>query len=154
MVFRTDGECHEDHNEHGCLAKFDFIGIHSAMVMIFFDAGFFTLFCLKWYKVIKEAESVHTESQSTQEFMKKVKPGTLRIFIIQFTLTIVAMISCIFDAIMHLVLYDDAKTYHITMVYFLFDCVVVGTCNFLMISEAQRMVKKLMCACFNRATRD
>ena len=150
MVFRTDGECHEDHNQNGCLAKFDFIGIHSAMVMIFFDAGFFTLFCLKWYRVIKDAESVCSHSsKSTSIQIRQLKPGTLHVFVMQFTLTIVAMSSCTFDAIMHLLWYDEGKTYHVTMVYFLLDCAVIATCIFLMIPEAQKLANKLVCSyCF------
>jgi len=137
MVLTTDGECHADPAAYGCLNKFQFLDVYVAFIFIVFDAVLFSAFCYKWHgimQVFRMSEQDH-----------KIPTEVLQSFLIQFVLTIIAMASCLFDGIAHLLFHEDGTNYGITMVIFLFDCTVVATCNFCMISESQRMIAKLFC---------
>ena len=138
-MFLTDGECHLEMDHKGCMARFHVADIYSAIIMIIVDGILFGAFCYKWYKVMqifKMSENDH-----------KIPVKVIQSFIIQFSLTIIAMSSCLFDGVMHLAMHDEGKNYHITMIIFLFDCTVVATCNFCMISESQAIIRKFICFC-------
>ncbi len=136
----TDGECHNNRNQYGCIPNFHAINIYLAMIMIVIDAVLFAVFCYKWFRVM------HIFKMSEND--NKIPIKIVQSFIIQFTLTIIAMISCLFDGIMHLILhYEDGSNYHITMIIFLFDCTLIASCNFCMISESQAIIRKFICFC-------
>ena len=135
----TNGECHNDIEQPGCMAKFHIANVYLAQIMIIIDGALFGAFCYKWYKVME----IFRISETDHKIPKKV----LHSFYIQFTLTIIAMGSCSFDGVMHLILHDEGQNYHTTMMFFLFDCTVVATCNFSMISESQAVIRKFICFC-------
>jgi len=138
LTFQTDGECHPQLNHNGCITKFHVADIYSAMVMIVVDGILFGTFCWKWKKMItifKMSENDH-----------KIPIKVMQSFIIQFSLTITAMSSSFLDTLLHLILHDKGKNYHI-MNIFLFDCAIIATCNFCMISESQVIVRRFLCFC-------
>ena len=139
MMVGTDGECHRDLQHNGCIAKFHVADVYSAIVMIIVDGVLFGAFCYKWRHVMKIFEATETDH--------KIPIKIIKAFIIQFTLTIIAMCSCLFDGIIHLILHDEGRNYDMTMVIFLFDCTVVATCNFCMFSETQAIIMKFLCFC-------
>jgi len=142
MAVMTDGECHANQEHTGCLTKFHVVDIYVAIFMLVFDAVLFSMFCYKWYHIMRIFQMSDPNNRVPAEIMQS--------FVIQFTLTLIAMASCFFDGIVHLLLHNDGKNYDITMIIFLFDCTVVATCNFCMISESQRMIATLCCFCCNK----
>ena len=143
MIFMTDGTCHTDLDQYGCIATFHVADIYAAQIMILIDAVLFGAFCYKWYRVMqifKMSENDH-----------KIPIEVIQSFMVQFTLTLIAMCSCLFDGMMHLILHNEGRNYHMTMMFFLFDCTVVATCNFSMISESQAIIRKFICFCCRQA---
>ena len=140
MIFLTDGECHADIDVRGCIARFHIADIYLAMFMLVFDSILFSLFCYKWYQIMQVFKKTNSDH--------KVPTAAVQQFIIQFVLTICCMGSCFFDGVAHLLFHNNGYNYHITMIIFLFDCTVVATCNFCMISESQMFIAKFFCFCF------
>ena len=138
----TDGTCHADLDQYGCIATFHVADVYSALIMIAIDASLFATFCYKCYQVMQ----IFRKSEKSNKIPIKL----IESFIIQFLLTSIAMCSCVFDAMMHLIFHDDGHNYHITMIFFLFDCTVVATCNFSMISESQAIIRKFICCCCHK----
>ena len=138
MTFQTDGECYNNLNRHGCITTFHVADIYTALCFHVIDAILFGAFCYKWRKmaqIFKMSESDH-----------KIPIKVLQSFMIQFMLTVIAMSSSFMDGLLHLILHDHGKNYHIMNIY-LFDCTVIATCNFCMISESQAIIMKFICFC-------
>ena len=133
MVVLTDGECHTPEKQ-GCITKFHVSDLYMAFFMISFDSCLFFWFCRKWYGIIK----------ILQLCGEKVPMDLIQTASIQFILTIIAMISCVFDAIMHLIL----NKYQHTMIFYLMDIMIIATCNFGMIKEIQERIFICLCHCF------
>ena len=134
MVVLTDGECHLDQNHMGCITRFHVGDLFMAFCMILFDAGLFFSLCYKWYGII----------EVPQVCGEQIPMVLIQAFLVQFVLTITAMLSCVFDAIMHLILTE----YRHTMIFYLLDIMIIATCNFAMMKETQQKIFKGLCYCF------
>jgi len=137
VIFMTDGECHANRAQNGCLATFNVAQIYSALVMIGIDCILYAFFCCKWYNIISLVKEAPDGRQEVTQFIQS--------FVVQFILTIIALSSCSIDGVVHLWYGGDPQFYHITMIIFLLDVSVISSCNFGMLPEHQTLIGKIVC---------
>ena len=116
MIVLNDGICHEDLNLFGCKLIIHSADVYLACTMIGIDIILFSGFCYKWLQLLNATNGA------------KILHEMAKSFLIQFILTIIAMISCVIDAIIHLY----TEQYSVKIIFCL-DCAIIASCNFAMV---------------------
>jgi len=114
----------------GCHDKFESIDTWIAILAICFDAILFSLFCSRWYAIMLI-------------FMEEMATSLL----VQFSLVIIAMISCIIDSVLHLILLysntgsnNDNFDSFLGTPAFLVDCLIIAICSVTSFTDSQKYI--------------
>lgn len=113
----------------GCHDTFEAIDCWIAIFAISFDAMLFSLFCSKWYALMLI-------------FMEEMAFSVL----VQFSLVVIAMISCIIDSAVHLYYYFKQEPFDsfVATPAMLLDCAILAACIVMSFTESQKYILNLL----------